>query len=400
MTIKHHEIKRMKTEDLKPADYNPREISDRAKEGLNASMETFGIVDLIVWNKRTGNVVGGHQRLDILLSHSIEETDVIVVDLSLEDEKALNIALNNPHIAGRYTDALQGLLEGILARNNKLFFDLRLEELLNKINPKEEGDPELENEHENTRNICNGDMYNLGEHRLICGSSLDSEIVKKLTNNNTVRVCITDPPYEMKMEEQLRAIIGAGSTSMVILGGGKEIYRLMAVPEIKYRGDFVLYYGGQGRSLQTKYHIIQHSRIFQIEYESDKAEAKEPTILTEEHEEYTNHENGWHLTMGDKSGWDAKEFKKIMGTMGSVIDIDCLDREHHSKEKTVKLWRGLLAGFPNDHEIYEPFLGSGAMLIAGELMKKKIYAIELDPIAVDHAITRWEKFTGEVAVKL
>jgi len=90
----------MKLKNLKPAEYNPRVITSSARDGLKASLEKFGNVQQIVWNKKTKNVVGGHQRLDILLELGHEEAEVAVVDLTEQEEKALNIALNNPEIQG------------------------------------------------------------------------------------------------------------------------------------------------------------------------------------------------------------------------------------------------------------------------------------------------------------
>jgi DNA modification methylase len=104
--------------------------------------------------------------------------------------------------------------------------------------------------------------------------------------------------------------------------------------------------------------------------------------------------------MSDKADWDRDGFKAIMGTMGSVTDIGFQDREKHPHEKPVKLWKAFLAGFAKETEIYEPFLGSGAMLIAGEMMGRSIYAVELMPELCDAAITRWEKFTDRTAEKI
>lgn len=91
------EIRRMKLADLTPADYNPRvelKPGDDEWEALYASISEFGSVEPIVWNQRTGNIVGGHQRRNVELAQGIEEDDVSVVDLSLEDEKILNILMN------------------------------------------------------------------------------------------------------------------------------------------------------------------------------------------------------------------------------------------------------------------------------------------------------------------
>ena len=91
------QIKRMKLDKLRPASYNPRvelKPGDPEFERLKSSIETFGNVEPIVWNKRTGNVVGGHQRLSVLKAMGETETDVSVVELSEDDEKLLNVALN------------------------------------------------------------------------------------------------------------------------------------------------------------------------------------------------------------------------------------------------------------------------------------------------------------------
>jgi len=97
------EIARMKLEDLTPAEYNPRRISDEAFTGLGNSITRFGILSQIVWNKRSGNIVGGHQRYKHLLEMGETETDVVVVDLDDNEEVALNITLNNKEVRGDYT---------------------------------------------------------------------------------------------------------------------------------------------------------------------------------------------------------------------------------------------------------------------------------------------------------
>lgn len=99
------EIRRVSIEKLNPAAYNPRKDlrpGDPEYQRLEQSMERYGYVEPIVWNERTGNVVGGHQRLKILIATGAKETDVSVVDLSPTDEKALNVALNK--IDGAWDD--------------------------------------------------------------------------------------------------------------------------------------------------------------------------------------------------------------------------------------------------------------------------------------------------------
>ena len=90
-------IVRMPISELKPAEYNPRvqlKKGDAEYEKLKRSIENFGYVEPIIFNKTTGNVVGGHQRLNVLLAMEESEIDVVVVELDPDKEKALNVALN------------------------------------------------------------------------------------------------------------------------------------------------------------------------------------------------------------------------------------------------------------------------------------------------------------------
>lgn len=110
--------------DLKPASYNPRQIDPVAAQGLAASLSEFGDLSGIVWNKRTGNLVTGHQRVEQLRKKKAKLEDgavivagerfpVRVVDWPLEKEMAANVAANNAAIAGKFTDQLGDVLASI-----------------------------------------------------------------------------------------------------------------------------------------------------------------------------------------------------------------------------------------------------------------------------------------------
>lgn len=86
------------------APYNPRKISDDAMTRLRASLRTFGAAEPVVVNLCTGNLVGGHQRVEAARLEGWETLPVTVVDLPLDREMALNVALNNPKLAGEYVD--------------------------------------------------------------------------------------------------------------------------------------------------------------------------------------------------------------------------------------------------------------------------------------------------------
>ena len=135
-------VRRLPLDQLHPADYNPRKIDDKAKDGLGASIDQFGMLIPIVWNERTKNIVGGHQRYQRLLELGDKETDVIVVNLTDDDEIALNIALNHRGLRGKFTEkAIQILSQAELALGpifNEIGLDSLSEELKKRFKEKPE----------------------------------------------------------------------------------------------------------------------------------------------------------------------------------------------------------------------------------------------------------------------
>ncbi len=99
------ELRHLPIEQLVPADYNPRKTlqpTDPAYRKLESSLREFGLVEPLIWNVRTGRVVGGHARLRILKALGVREVPVSVVNLTDARERALNVILNNQEAQGRY----------------------------------------------------------------------------------------------------------------------------------------------------------------------------------------------------------------------------------------------------------------------------------------------------------
>jgi hypothetical protein len=117
-------IRKVSLVDLQPAGYNPRSIDERAMKALEASLRRFGYVEPIVWNERTGRIVGGHQRYSLLLEQGVKEAMVVVVDMSEEDELAANLTLNNPEIEGEWDDPIVDLLGELEEDASDLFSEL------------------------------------------------------------------------------------------------------------------------------------------------------------------------------------------------------------------------------------------------------------------------------------
>jgi len=201
------EIVKMRLSELNPAKYNPRKElcqGDPAYEKLKASMLAFGNVEPIVWNKATGNVVGGHQRLRVLQDMGVDESEVSVVDLSDVDEKRLNIALNK--ITGDWDeDKLVVLLSDITKSGAAMqptgFDDKELALLFAGVSAgADDDDFDVEEELERPCISQCGDIWLLGSHRLICGDSTDPAVFERLLNGELASLVVTDPPYNVNYE--------------------------------------------------------------------------------------------------------------------------------------------------------------------------------------------------------
>lgn len=173
------------------APYNPRldlQPGDPEYEKLERSLEEFGCVEPLVWNRRSGHLVGGHQRLKVLIAKGQTRATVSVVDLSPEKERALNLALNR--ISGAWDEAkLAAVLEELIALPDFELgltgFDLDEARQMIAACAGVEARPEafdVEAELAAERPVVTrpGEIIELGAHRLLCGDSTDAAQVRRL----------------------------------------------------------------------------------------------------------------------------------------------------------------------------------------------------------------------------
>ena len=200
------EFAKKKLTELIPADYNPRKDlkpGDPEYEKLKRSLDEFGYVEPIIWNKRTGNVVGGHQRLKVLKADGIKEVECVVIDFDEEKEKALNVALNK--INGDWDNDKLGLLITDLQASD---FDVSLTgfdeaEIANLLESDDEAtddDFDVDGELEKPTFSKSGDLWHLGKHTLLCGDSTKPESYQNLLGDNKVNLVLTDPPYNVNYQ--------------------------------------------------------------------------------------------------------------------------------------------------------------------------------------------------------
>ena len=197
-------IQKIQVNKLIPATYNPRKDlkpSDEEYIKIKNSIENFGFVSPLVINKDM-TVIGGHQRLKVLIELGYTEIECIVVDLDKTSEKALNIALNK--IQGDWDEEkLESLLKELKTENFDLdltgFNSEEINDLLDDFfeTTEDEFDVDKAVEEIKTPISKKGDIWILGNHRLMCGDSTSAEDVNNLINGATMDLCITDPPYNV-----------------------------------------------------------------------------------------------------------------------------------------------------------------------------------------------------------
>ena len=201
-------IEKKNTKDLIPATYNPRKDlkpGDAEYDKLKRSIEQFGYVEPVIWNKVTGHVVGGHQRLKVLMDMGITEVECVIIEMDEDKEKALNIALNK--ISGDWDKDKLALLisdlQGVDFDVSLTGFDSKELDDLFKDTLKDgihDDDFDVEEELKKPAISKLGDIWTLGRHRLICGDSTKKETYDVLMNKKKANLCVTDPPYNVNYE--------------------------------------------------------------------------------------------------------------------------------------------------------------------------------------------------------
>jgi DNA modification methylase len=190
-------IKKIDINKLQPASYNPRQISTKQYKDLKESIRKFDLVDPIIVNKNGNVVIGGHQRLKVCKDLKHTEIDCVVLDLTKEEERELNIRLNKS--GGEFDmDILANEFE-IEELKDWGFKEIELGLNIDKIvegNTEDDHIPEVKESR-----VKLGDVWELGKHRLMCGDSTKESDVKKLMNGEKAELLHADPPYGMGKEK-------------------------------------------------------------------------------------------------------------------------------------------------------------------------------------------------------
>jgi DNA modification methylase len=423
------DIRRIPISSIIPAPYNPRVTlgpNDPEYRAISRSIDEFDNVSPIVWCKRTGHAVGGNQRLAVLKARGATHLDVCVVDLSLEKEKALNLALNK--IAGRWDDdKLSALLTELVACPEldvtcSGFSMPEIQDLVaGALDGRGEGEDRFDIDaaleaHEKLEPVTKpGDRIVLGadgkrQHVLCCGDSTNAEHVRVLMEGQKAVLCATDPPYTIDYDGTNRPKPRSVSKRAV----GKalpnwdrsdqvdlfERYLGVAIneallPDAAFYGWYASRRHTLFESAWNTHNILVHQQIIW---------AKPNAIPGRTWYRY-RHEPclyGW------RKGKKPKRFEKDEhSTVWEVPPIGrgTSERPDHPTPKPVLLFeipmRQHTKPAPGGGELancYEPFAGSGTQIIAAERLRRRCFAMEMDPRYCDLIVRRFIAYAGDGAV--
>ena len=384
--------------DIKPAEYNPRKISETEYEKLANSISEFGFVDPIIINLNNNHIIGGHQRYDVLLAQYManqldEDLNLIRLgdigwifpetELTIEDEdyeKALNIALNQ--ISGEWDlEKLEEIFKDLQLNDFNIeltgFNNLDLEELnihldtleTPEIAEAEEDDYTLEEDIEVT--VRQGDLYQLGNHRLLCGDSTKKEDIKRLVNGDTIDMIFTDPPYGMSCVSRSAVLSERYKTDILNDDTNEVAIKSFKLAHEMYRDIIHIWWGAN--------------------YYTEALPSSECWLV-------------WDKNNGAS---DQTDCELAYSNFRSVVRKFTMASEKkgrvHPTQKPIKLYEAIFKKFQNKgtyNNILDLFGGGGSTLIYCEQTGRRCFMMELDPYYAQIIINRWCEYTGNDVIKI
>ena len=385
-------IERKHTADLIPADYNPRKDlkpGDAEYEKLKRSIEQFGYVEPVIWNKTTGFVVGGHQRLKVLLDMGITEVECVVVEMDAEKEKALNIALNK--ISGEWDkDKLALLIADLQGADFDVsltgFEPAEIDSLFKDAQQDKVKDDDFDVGAELKAPVITkaGDVWTLGRHRLVCGDSTKPETFDLLMGDRKANLVITDPPYNVNYEGGAGKIkndnmaddafyqflLAAFQNIEAAMADDASIYVFHADTEgLNFRRAFAdAGFKLSGTCIWKKQSLVLGRSPYQWQHE--------PILFGWK----KKGKHQWYTGRKESTIWEFDKPKK--------------NGDHPTMKPIPLLAYPIMNSSMSNTLVLDPFGGSGSTLIACEQTDRSCYTIELDEKFCDVIVKRYIEQVG------
>ena len=385
-------IEKKNTADLLPADYNPRKDlkpGDAEYEKLKRSIEQFGYVEPVIWNQTTGRVVGGHQRLKVLMDMGMTEVDCVVVAMDEEKEKALNIALNK--ISGDWDKDKLALL---IADLQGADFDVSLTgfepaeiDALFKDTLKDgvkDDDFDVGAELAQPTMTKPGDVWTLGRHRLICGDSTKAETYDLLMGGTKANLVITDPPYNVNYEGSAGKIKNDNMADEAFYNFLLDAYTQMHSAMADDASIYVFHADTEGLNFRKAFadagFYLSGCCIWK---KQSLVLGRSPYQWQHEPCLYGWKKNGkhqWYTGRKETTIWEFDKPKK--------------NGDHPTMKPIPLLAYPIMNSSMSNSVVLDPFGGSGSTLIACEQTDRICYTVELDEKFCDVIVKRYIEQVG------
>ena len=385
-------IEKKNTADLLPADYNPRKDlkpGDAEYEKLKRSIKQFGYVEPVIWNQTTGRVVGGHQRLKVLMDMGMTEVDCVVVAMDEEKEKALNIALNK--ISGDWDKDKLALL---IADLQGADFDVSLTgfepaeiDALFKDTLKDgvkDDDFDVGAELAQPTMTKPGDVWTLGRHRLICGDSTKAETYDLLMGGTKANLVITDPPYNVNYEGSAGKIKNDNMADEAFYNFLLDAYTQMHSAMADDASIYVFHADTEGLNFRRAFADAGF-------YLSGCCIWKKQSLVLGRSPYQWQHEPclyGWKKN-GKHQWYTGRKETTIWG-----FDKPKKNGDHPTMKPIPLLAYPIMNSSMSNSVVLDPFGGSGSTLIACEQTDRICYTVELDEKFCDVIVKRYIEQVG------
>ena len=398
-------VKRKITE-LIAAEYNPRKINKVQEQDLKDSLTRFGLVDPIIINineERKNIVIGGHQRLRVWADLGNTEIDCNQLDLTLDKERELNIRLNKN--GGSFDDEL---VKEYFDYEELTEWGFTPDELFDKEETTADGlidDDEIPEAKESK--VKRGDIWKLGEHRIMCGDSTSSDDVAKLMNGEKTDMVFTDPPYNVDFKGQELSNTTKDGKKILNHKGANTKHENIKNDKLKDE-EFILFMKEVLKNIKLYNKGAWYFTFCDLKLDLLLFPLKEmgfiwKSIII------------WNKNQATLSGKDYKSrYEPIVygspnnsfyGERYKQEDVwefqRTLKNDLHPTMKPIPLIENAIKNSSKvNMKVLDLFLGSGSTLIAAEKLNRKCYGMELDEKYCDVIIERWEQFTGLKAEKI
>ena len=397
--------------EVRPYEKNPRKNADAVKY-VKASIEKFGFKQpIIVDSNRV--IIAGHTRLEAAKSLGMAEVPCIVADdLTDAQVKALRLADNKVAEFSEWEMNLLGEELGELAEISDIDmgdFGFDLTEFDNIGMDAEEKEVVEDEVPEEVEPVCKkGELWQLGEHRLMCGDSTSADDVAKLMNGESADIAFTSPPYGVNdgsiRKHQEKGKSDHEAKNFYLEHDDNQSTWPQLVEETWQRmhentdQQFINIQMLADNKRELVKWCARHADNLCDILIWDKGHAApqmQPNIVS------NNYENIY--VFGDDKCSRTLKYGNFHGTFGAIIRVGVGQNEYadiHKAVFPVALPAEILNINGNAKSVLDLFGGTGTTMIAAEQLGRKCYMMELDPHYCDVIIARWEKLTGQKAVKL